>query len=247
MNIEHNSNNINSNNIMLTCTRRIRDDGKEVLVIKRRKKEPKESHDKLDKDGCYDDASVSVKLVPALELKQEGQFFVTDPCYLFGTRFWDQHVKVLYDTRYEKFQSFVVDGYNIYVASTKHGDGVYGVMGKDTWETKGTVNVDAGMIAMFPVSFINNHTMEKMAKDLIEEKMGCYLEMDSTPRVDVDKSTWWLGSRHFIDYDPTFCEKCKEYCHQNVQEWDDEEWGTVCGSCLDIIVEEREETESDTN
>jgi hypothetical protein len=219
-----------------------------VLVIKRHKKQP-ESTGKLDKQGLYDDASVSVQLVPALELKQEGQFFVTDPCYLFGDTFWSTHVKVLYNTRYEEFQSFVVDGYNIYVGSTKHGDGVYGVR-KDygDCEAKGTVGVDAGMIALFPVSFINDHKMEKVVKELVEENMGCYVHMDCTPRVDLKKDTWWLGSRHFIDYEPTFCEKCQEYCPENVQEWDDE-WGTVCGNCSDDITEERmvEEEGSDTN
>jgi hypothetical protein len=226
-----------SNAIMSTCTKRIRDDGEETLVIKRHKV----TSSKLNEDGLYDDASGSVKLVPALELKQEGRFFVTDPCYFFGEKFWDAHVKVLFDTRYEEIQSFLVDGINIYVGSTKYGDGAYEVREQLPYgDTKvaGKVDVDAGMIAMFPLSFIKSNCMEAAAEELVNNKHGCYVDMDRTPVYKKDK--WWLGSKHFIDYVPVHCEYCSEYCDFDVQEWDDD-WGTVCGCCLDEIREEREE------
>ena len=182
----------------------------------------------------------------------KGKYIVVDPCYIIGEDpFWLKYCEWMFsrggaDTR-PNYHFIRTGEHLIYSFGTAYGDGCYPVLEDNN--RVGTSGVDAGMLCLCPLSFIDEHDIGVMDGTVVN------LKYDSQPRydegnVECANITVITGDSHCdscgemlndnqecpsCDY--SLCEECGEPIYYGV--------GDLCGSCQEEADSEEDDEEGD--
>ena len=92
---------------------------------------------------------------------EAGQYLVVDPCYVIGgDPFWDHLCKYSFPPDLPSRDQFYLkldNEYVCYVFDTRYGDGHYPVNDETTY---GGIGVDAGILSLIPMPYINKHDLD---------------------------------------------------------------------------------------
>lgn len=83
--------------------------------------------------------------------------YIGDPCYVIRGEAWDEIVENHYNSDYTENPHHVVNGYDCFLFSTAHGDGLFQL--KEGQTVVANIGVDAGMIGAVPIAAVTDPDM----------------------------------------------------------------------------------------
>jgi len=122
------------------------------------------------------------------------KYLVIDPCYVIGgDPFWGDLCDFSFPDDQEHRNHFYIhsEGCVIFAFSTAYGDGFYPVSDGNICKK---VGVDAGMLSLIPMDYINNHchVEDRYGNKIIE--LGVEVELDSPDYPKYDNGDVFVGN-----------------------------------------------------
>jgi len=107
-----------------------------------------------------------------------GKYLVVDPCYVIGgDPFWNDLCNFSFPAGQRRDHFYIhSEGHSIFAFSTAYGDGCYPVSDGNVCEKAG---VDAGMLSLIPMDYINNYCHMKGLGVEVELNSPSYPEYDN--------------------------------------------------------------------
>lgn len=94
-----------------------------------------------------------------------GKYWIGDPCYVVPDYQWSPFLEI---SEYGGTGETVFEGYTMFVFSTAYGDGTYQLSNRKTGEDLFACGVDAGMLSIIPLEFVEKFHPQNVLENGVE-------------------------------------------------------------------------------